>query len=224
MACVVIVDHDLFAKGLACLLQDQGVGQVIVTSTDPITVAPLHALILIELMLPEQQSGLRLARSLQHNRPDLTTVVWAVQPRPIAIWAAMEYRIAGFLDKALPEQALFYWFTHAMANGTAWPGNLLAHVREWDQIASRLRGLHGNLWALWAGLLRGESNLELTAQLGWPKRTIERRLTELYMVLGVQSRAQAINLAWKWGLVEPTEAAYGWSSVAQDFFPIPARM
>jgi DNA-binding NarL/FixJ family response regulator len=220
---LVLIDYPLLAAGLAGLFRHhRSTWEVLAFPTDPRALAPPGALVLIECALPEQHCGLRLARQLQRSRPDLTTLVWTTHPTPLATWAAAEYKLAGCLDKAMPVLEVVGWLDHAMTTGAAWPGALLAQAREWEQtVAARLRGLTKNLWLLWAGLLRGESNPELAAHLRWSRRTIERRLGALYTALGVQRRSEAVTTAWTWGLVEVGDAGLNWSSVVRDLFPIP---
>jgi len=92
-------------------------------------------------------------------------------------------------------------------------------AREWSEEAARLRALSKDLWILWYLLLLGDSNAEIGAQLCWSQRTIERRLTQLYVLLGVQSRSEAVTLAWKWNLIHAYQSGLAWSSVILDMFP-----
>lgn len=219
---VVVVDHLLFAEGFSLLLKQHHADNVLVTTAERVDHAPLAALVLIELFLPDQQCGLQLARHLQQVRPDLKLVIWTIEPMPIYVWAALEYKVAGCLDKRMPVPELLYWCGHAMTTGAAWPGDLLSQAREWSQEAAyRLRSMTHDLWHLWAGLLREESINELADQLGWSKRTAERRLTALYSLLGVQCRSEAVNIAWKWSLVQTRSAEIDWFTVAPDLLLLP---
>jgi DNA-binding NarL/FixJ family response regulator len=215
----VIVDYQLAAEALAAFFQKHTAKHVLITSSDPSELAPAHALVLVELFLPEQQCGLRLVRQLQQCRPDLTPIIWTMYPEPFYIWAAMEYKIPGFLDKAMSVEDLLYWLDHAMVKGIAWPRYMLAQAGVWDQeVALRLNTLNKELWSLWIELLHEKNTMELVTQLGWSQRTIERRLSELYIALGVQNRSEAINAAWKWNLVQKRELAIEWSSVTRALF------
>jgi DNA-binding NarL/FixJ family response regulator len=121
----------------------------------------------------------------------------------------------------MPTSDLLYWFDSALKNGAAWPGHLLTQAREWDQVvALRLRALTGNLWLLWAGLWRGESNAELVTHLGWSRRTVERHLSELYTSLGAQQRSEVVGVAWAWGLVKAHATGPEWSLIVQELFPL----
>lgn len=219
---VVIVDHLLIAEGFALLLKQHHADNVLVLTADQVTSAPPGALVLIELFLPDQQCGLELAHQLQQIRPDLKSIIWTIEPMPIYIWAALEYKVAGFLDKRMPVLELLYWCGHAMTTGAAWPGDLLSQGREWNQeVAQRLRGMTLDLWQLWAGLLREESMPDLAGKLGWSKRTAERRLTALYTMLGVQCRSEAVNTAWKWNLVQARPVEIDWFTIAPNLLLLP---
>lgn len=220
---ILIVDHAIYAEGLALLIQNHLAGQqhTILTATTLNHQPPADAVVLIELALPNDQCGLLLAQQLQQHRPDLTPIVWTSCPTPFYIWAAMEYKLPGFLDKTLSVPDLCYWLNHVLSNGVAWPRYLLPQAHTWSKIAAQIRGLSSNLWILWIGLLHGSSNLELAARLGWSRRTIERRLTELYTILGVQSRSEAVTMAWKWNLIKTQNSELKWAEVAVDLFGIP---
>lgn len=215
---VIIVDHQLFAESLSLLLKKNDL-DVIINPKSLCETAPMNTVVLIELFLPNNQCGLRLAKHVQQSRPDLIPILWTASPSPSSIWAAIEYRISGFLDKSMNLSRSFFWFNHALANGTAWPGHLLDEGRRWNcEIALRLKTLTKDHWRLWGGLLREENTIQLASQLGWSKRTFERRLSELYVAIGVNCRAEGINLAWKWDLIRINGTTLDWSSVVTDFF------
>ena len=221
MTPIVVVDHPLLAEAIALFLQQRMSAQVTTATNDPSTLAPPNALVLLEHFLPEDQRGLILARQLQHSRPDLTCVVWSRQPAPLYVWAGMEYKIHGFLDKAMPVSGILYWLDGAIKNRSAWPGYLLDQAREWEQeAASQLRTLTSDQWLLWGRLLHGDSNAELCVHLEWSRRTIERQLEKFYASLGARSRSEAVGVAWKWGLVKEFNATLEWSHVVQQLFPL----
>jgi two-component system competent response regulator ComA len=216
---IVIVDHPVFAEGLALFLRTELRAEAVSVHGDPARLAQPRALVLVELLLPSDECGLTLARRLQTARPDLTTVVWTSKPVPVSIWAAVEHKVPGFLDKQMPLRDLRYWLEHALVQRAAWPGQLLEQARDWDrEVAPRLAALGHELWNLWASLLRREKNGELGARMGWSPRTLERRLSELYTALGVQGRADAISVGWEWGLVHQHESRVEWNPFIRDLF------
>lgn len=216
---IVIVDHPLIAEATAALFQKHLVEQLITVSPHEVEFTPPHALVFIELFLPELQCGLDLIRHLQQSRPDLTPIMWTVEPDPFYIWAATEYKAAGFLDKGMDLPQILYWLNHAVTHSAAWPGYLLDKARHWNQEAAiKLRSLTPSLWFLWAELFHPKTATELGADNGWSKRTVERRLSELYAALGVQSRTEAINIAWTWNLVTGTNHNLQLNKTALDMF------
>jgi two-component system, NarL family, competent response regulator ComA len=201
---IVIVDYPLLAEGISLILNKHisDTFTTITSTIDPSNVAPDQALVLIELYLPDNLCGLTLAKQLHQSRPDCIPLVWTLDPAPLYIWLALENKLPGFLDKSISPKDLHYWLTHAQTKGGAWPTKMLnlAHEWHWKQ-AVQLRSLTPDLWLLWAELLSEKTIADLTTQLRWSRRTIERRLSELYTVLDVHSRAEAIHIAWQWKLV-----------------------
>lgn len=217
----VIVDHPLFANGLTSLIQNNFGIPVQVTPPDLCELVPRNALILVELFLPDQQCGLKITRRLQRARPDLTPIIWTFQPPALHLWAGIQYKIPGFLDKTMSISSLLYWFNHAITNGAAWPRGLLDQAWAWDQeVSQRLSTLTPNLWSVWAGIVRGDRPADLAEQLGWSQRTLERRLMQLHTALGVQTRSDAIGIAWRWGLIEVQNGVVSWASIVYDLFPV----
>jgi DNA-binding NarL/FixJ family response regulator len=216
---IVIVDYPLIAEGVAKLLNEYLKANVVSMPADALQMAPPRALVLVELFLPEGRSGLHLIQDIQKLSLDLTPILWTLHPTPFAIWAGLEYKLSGFLDKSIPLQNMRYWFDHALTHGAAWPGDLLDQARNWDEeVAILLKRLTPDLWLLWIELLREKRITELMSEHAWSKRTVERRIAELYMTLGVQSRSEVVSMAWKYGLVEIGPKDIYWSSLVSEFF------
>lgn len=103
--------------------------------------------------------------------------------------------------------------------GLAWPSELREQAQAWEEeIAVRLRGLEPKHWQVWIGVLRGLSNRKLAAGLGCSQRTVERRLSDLYVALGVAGRPAAIRAAWQWGLVKVVGGELHRSPVISEVF------
>ncbi len=216
---LVIIDHPLLAEATLCFFKQFAPWPVTFIAADSHHNIPPRSMVLLELFLPQDQNGIDIAYRLQQMHNDIITIVWTTKPAPLYIWAGMEYRVRGFLDKSMPVHTLIYWLNHAVATGAAWSGEMLTHAQQWNQdIASRLYKLTEDLWLLWDRLLHCDTNQQLAFHLGWSKRTIERRLTALYTTLNVHSRSEAINMAWKWHLVSP-DAGGTWSHIIPDLFP-----
>ena len=143
---------------------------------------------LIELFLPEGQCGFELAQQLQQTRPDLTPILWTTGTASLYTWAALECKLPGLLDKTMPLPTLIRWLNHACECSSAWPRWLLLEAEHWgSNEALRLRSLSQEHWKLWNALLNEKNIFELAIELNWSKHTIERRLSELYLVPAVPS-------------------------------------
>lgn len=224
MSHILIVDQPMAADALALLLREHTTAAITIAEVSDLYAAPRDALIVIEICLATQRCGVLLAHSLQQRRPDLTPIVWTPRPAPIYLWAASTYRLPGCLDKLMTTRCCLQWLAHARSAGSAWPKDLLQTARAWEQqVAVRLRELTPNMWRLWLGLVQNSSNEELAAEFGWARRTFERRLRDLYAILGVSGRTEAVIAAGSWQLITNCDDTFEWMPLVEDLFLRNAR-
>ena len=98
-------------------------------------------------------------------------------------------------------------------------GLLLEKASHWEECAVRkLNALTPVHWQIWTALIKGESKQDFTKRITISERTMERRGTEMCEILGVCKPFQAINLAWRWGLVVSHGNRVDWSTMVAEFF------
>ena len=97
---VIFVDHPLLAEGFAAFLRDRTKVESSTAAAGALDRLPPHALVLVEIELPQGCCGLSLAARLLRERPDLTPIVWTAAPLLLYSWAATHYRLPAMLDKA----------------------------------------------------------------------------------------------------------------------------
>ncbi|MCU0491514.1 MAG: hypothetical protein MUD01_08000 [Chloroflexaceae bacterium] len=193
---IVVVDFPHVADFYQVALQQHLGAEVLATSRDPTSLAPPGALLLIESRLEETRPGLCLADQLHTTRPDLNPLVWTLRPTPLELCAATRLHLPGFLDKALPAPELFRHLQRLDTDGTAWPRDLLERARAYEEeTAQRLGQLSPLHWQLWLALVNGDDTAQLLQAFAWSRRTLNRRLDELYAMLGVAERQGALRAA-----------------------------
>lgn len=215
---IVIVDHSLLATPLATTLSFS-LNLPAIISPNNIHSIPEKALVLIELWLPFQQCGLTLAHHLQKTRPDLSILIWTVEPKTFHVWAGMVLKVNGFLDKARDEKALFGQLHYALEVGMGWDEVLWKRAQTWDEtIAVRLRSLKPIHWHLWSAILAGEGYLGMSQRIGRSKRAVERLTGELREFLGIERREDVILLACQWGLILNQGEQWEWTAMVKQIF------
>jgi DNA-binding NarL/FixJ family response regulator len=188
-------------------------------SLDQIYEAPHGAILLVELFLPGNHCGISMVQEVWQARRDILPILWSVEPAPLYLWAALDAKLPGFLDKAMGIAELQSWLYHAATMRAAWPGELIAQAQHWEcDVAVRLRTLQSTHWTLWHSIVAGHGPVEVARQRGWSRRTVERRLTELYTSLGTQQRSELSRLALEWKLINMREGCIGWSDVVKQRF------
>ncbi len=209
----------MVADALALLLHQHTTAEITIAEASDLYHAPRNAFILIEVFLASHHCGLLHAHSLQNGRPDLTSLLWTTRPTPIYLWAASTYRLPGFLDKRMTTTCCFQWLAYAQNTGTAWPKDLLQTARMWEQgVAVRLRELTPDMWHLWLELVQNKSNEDLSEMSGWSRRTLERRLHDLYGILGVGGKAEAVIAAGSWQLITTRDGTFDWIPLVDALF------
>ena len=217
---VLFVDHPLVAEGFTAFLNDRTNVESSATTAGVLDRLPPHALVLVEIELPQGSCGLSLAARLLRERPDLTPIVWTIAPLPLYSWAATRYRLPAFLDKTMEPPEFLHWLEVAADHSTAWPLPLLTAAREWGETsARRLHTLRLDHWRVWLAMVKGYGTDRLASELNLSKRTVQRRQEELYQFLEVSGREALTHLAWQWGLVR-TGGDLEWSPLVAGVFSL----
>ena len=198
-----VVDTPVIAHALVMYLQQHRIDARPLLPIPPDCVnLPSPAFLLVEVHLPGPQCGLLWAKEVRAHYPKITPILWTQRPNGLHLWAAQRWGLPAFLDKNMAEPQLLQWLKHILQERGGWPGELVDQASTWgNEVAPVLEQLSGDMWLLWEGILQGHTNEHIARRKGWSKRTVERKVSELYGLLGVGSRVEAVRLAWEWGLV-----------------------
>ncbi|MGV1009131.1 MAG: response regulator [Dermatophilaceae bacterium] len=218
MTSVVIVDdQDLIRSGLWSLLALRGVdvvgdaadgrrGVEIVTEAQP-------DVVLMDIRLP-RLDGIAATKEIVRRRLVTRVLVVTTYDLDEYVYGALRAGAAGFLLKSIaPERLVEGIETVARGEALLAPALTRRIIEEYVHRPPPVSGVPHALAALTSrevDVLRliasGLSNSEIGDQLVVSEATVKTHVNRLFAKLGLQSRAQAVVLAYECGLVVPGNA------------------
>ena len=142
--------------------------------------------------------GLRCLELLRERHPEVKTIVLSGSDDPAAVEASFARGAVAFIQKNIDPADLAAVIRQAIAGNvfyaTANASPVAAAQRDWDLTPRETEILHA--------LAEGRSNKQMAQHFWLSAQTIKYHLTNIYRKLGVDSRTQAVRLAYEHGLIE----------------------
>jgi DNA-binding NarL/FixJ family response regulator len=193
---LLVDDHALFREGFALLLERRGFSCVIHqarTIRDALSFLPeSHAisLLLMDFYIDDAH-GLQGLQALRHAFPDAAIVFVSASHDAALIHDAMEQGARGFIHKTSTGEAMMQGLRDVLDGGNCFlfPEDILPPVKTSPKrLTSRQREVLSQLCL-------GRSNKEIGRALSMSENTVRIHLADIFRVLHVASRAEAIVLA-----------------------------
>lgn len=214
----LVMENTLYRQGLCMLLESGGDIQVVGQATSAREIVPSvlpSAGTVILLTLPTTATGLDRSELLycQSHAPGNGVLVVGDTLDPEEVLGLFDAGAAGYVRKESRSSALVHAI-HSIAGGEfvidgSVTGPLLCTVRDMrrrlepskpDDSIPLLTRRQNELLALVAA---GRTNGQIATELGISESTVKNHLRQVFARLGVTSRAQAISVAVRLGLVRP---------------------
>jgi DNA-binding NarL/FixJ family response regulator len=218
MRLLIADDHTLFRRSLRALLEAKGFdvvgeaedgGEALERARE---LAP--EIVLMDLEMPGMD-GFQATRRLLAELPDLRVVALTGSLEEDHLVRALEAGAQGYLLKTLEPDSLFAMLEQVLAGEPALPPRLahkaLQHLAQRGQRDERghdpmeLTDREREVLGWMAGGVT--SSRDLARRLGVTERTVKFHIGNLLDKLQVGSRAEAVALALRTGLVTPAEGA-----------------
>ncbi len=154
-------------------------------------------LVLMDVQMPGL-GGLETTRRLVRAHPDATVVMLTVADDRDSVALAIAGGARGYLHKDLSREEL------CAAVATALAGHDLGEPTVGTRTAPRQPGapeLTEREMQVLKGMSQGKSNGQIGRDLFLSEDTIKTHARRLFRKLGVNDRAQAVALGFRWGLV-----------------------
>jgi DNA-binding NarL/FixJ family response regulator len=201
---LVADDHELMIEAVRLTLAEAHEDfEIVATTTRGQEVLPLTArhqpdVVLLDLRMPGMD-GLSCLQLLRQRHPHIKAVVLSAVEDESVIRAAFGRGAVAFIRKHVEARDLAAALRNAVHGATAQPifGDAAQHSSVADEV-----GLSEREISILASLGEGMSNKEIAKQLWLAEQTVKFHLTNLYRKLDVSTRTEAVNAAYRRGLLE----------------------
>lgn len=207
---VIVDDHELFAQGLALLLESRAgdrflIGGLTTRVEEAATLVETCRadLAIVDLAMPPL-GGSAAIRQIKTRRPETRVVALSGSDDLTLAERALRAGADGFLPKSAdPDVLLAPLLTVAGGLRVLHPpllDALLASARRPpDQLLERLDSQDQDLWVL---IARGLETVDIATRMYVSERTAKRMVSALLHKLGVPNRIEAAGLAGHYGLLD----------------------
>jgi DNA-binding NarL/FixJ family response regulator len=206
---LVVDDHPLYREGLIAALSGHPLrARVVGVSSEDDALSlldddPTYELALVDRKL-EREDGLDTVRRIGQRHPTVARVVISGEDSAAAVEAAMRAGAQGFLPKSLSIAQMLAAIEHLLHGECYWPDLACqraalgsGHPRAPHSAAPVFTSRQREVLRL---LARGQSNADMSLELGVTLRTVRAHLAGVFAALGVDSRVKALVKARALGL------------------------
>jgi DNA-binding NarL/FixJ family response regulator len=202
---LVADDHELMVVAVELALSEAGDDfEIVATTTRGTQVLPLAArtqpdLVVLDLRMPGMD-GLTCLELLRQRHPQIKTVVLSGVDDPKVIRAAFAHGAVAFILKQVDPRDLASALRQAYAGTVAQP--VLGEPEQQPAAGTDGVTLSDRERAILNALCEGKSNKQIAGELWLAEQTVKFHLTNLYRKLEVSTRTEAVNVAYRRGLLE----------------------
>ncbi len=208
---LLVDDHTLMRQGTHALLRESPDIEVVAETGQGEEALVLAEqlrpdVVLLDIRLPGL-SGIDDARALQRDLPDIRVIILTAYHQEQYVRALFAIGVHGFLLKTASGPELIS-AVHAVRRGEQVVDAEISAVLVIAQRTSGI-GASGTLSAREQEVLvlvgQGAANKDIAQQFGISTRTVETHMSNAMAKLGARSRAEAIILATRRGILLPAE-------------------
>ncbi|AJK86146.1 MULTISPECIES: response regulator transcription factor [Lysinibacillus] len=202
---LIVDDHPIVLEGTKNLFHENE-DIIIDTESDATCVIQRiknkpYAIYLIDINMP-LENGINLARHIKSIQSDASVILYTGDDITDYYPLILERKIEGILAKTASKEQIIRT-VRAIANGEfVLPKNFLDFLDDKFKLQSA-KDIHLNEKEkkILRLIAEGHTNKAIAIELNIPQRTTERYLTQLFSLLNVDSRTEAVNLAERMNLL-----------------------
>jgi len=196
---LLVDDHALFREGLAALLRTQpDMGRIAEAASvdEALALAPRRfTLIVLDIGLPGL-NGLLGISLLREQFGDTPVLMLSADCSPASVENARRQGARGFVAKTESSRAIFAAMTRVLTGQSAFPDSPDSHGDP-----ETLPVLTPRQTEVLALLCAGKPNKLIARELGLAEYTVREHVSNLLAILKVSSRAEAVSVALRHGLL-----------------------
>jgi NarL family two-component system response regulator YdfI len=200
-------DHLVVREGLRTILEVAGDIELAGEATDGAEAVRLAGelapdVVLMDLRMPNVD-GIEAIRQIKARYPDLEVVILTTYDDDENIVQGLRAGARGYLLKDSGREALFDAIRAAARGESLLPSAVIEKVvaRLSDPRTARTEALSEREQEVLAFLAQGAANKEIAHHLHITERTVKAHVTSIFNKLGVNSRAEAVAVAMRHGLL-----------------------
>lgn len=201
---LIIDDHPIVLKGTKALFEDSDNIEVY-TESDPTSVLFLidqrsYDVYLVDINMNEK-SGLQLASEIKMRQPSAKIILYTGEDIQPYYSLLLEKKIDGIVSKTAPYERLVQTVRSITRGELVLPMDFIDFLNKKMKSTSDGIQLNFKEKQLITLLLAGYTNKMIAEEFNVTQRTAERYLTQLFSILGVNSRQEAIDIVQKKNLI-----------------------
>jgi len=203
---LIVDDHPIVLEGTKNLFQENE-DIIVDTECDATNVIQRirnnpHDIYLIDINMP-LENGINLARNIKAIQSKASIILYTGDDITDYYPLILERKIEGILAKTASKEQILRTI-RAIANGEiVLPQNFLDFLDNRFKLQDAKLDIHLNEKEkkILRLIAEGHTNKAIAIELNIPQRTTERYLTQLFSLLNVDSRTEAVNLAERMNLL-----------------------
>ncbi|MDH3730859.1 MAG: response regulator transcription factor [Acidimicrobiia bacterium] len=201
---IIADDHRVVRDGLRWMFDGESEIEVVGEAADGAELLELALsvpadIVLLDVSMPGM-GGLEALEQLSASAPDLRVVMLSMHDKPVYVRRAVELGAAGYLLKSAGRDELLRAL-NAVADGNAYiQGEVTGPLLK--AVASDETGLSPRELDVLRLVAAGSENKQVARELGLSEATVKSYLKSAYERLGVSSRAEAVAVALRRGLID----------------------
>ena len=208
-------DHLIIRQGLRLILETEPDFELVGEAEDGLQAIQMAGelnpdVILMDLRMPNMD-GITAIEQLRQAQPQIAIVILTTFNEDALMLRGLKAGARGFLLKDTDRSTLFESIRAAARGETLLRPDIMERLLK-SAAASQSNDSHKDGPALSSreeevlqAIARGERSKEIALQLGISERTVKAHLASIYSKLGVDSRASAIAVAAKRGLLDQSK-------------------
>lgn len=202
---LIAEDHTLVSEGLRAMLSTSGVVNVVGTvdaGDEAVRLAEAGSIdvVLMDLKLSDETSGIEATRRIKKNAPDTKVVVLSMFTDPGTVAEAVKAGADGYLSKGTSGDEVVAAILKVMEGSSVLDPTVTEGVlgRIGRDSPSALTDRELDVLQRFA---HGRSTREVADEMGVSEETVKSHVKHIFRKLGVHDRTQAVAEALRRGLV-----------------------